>query len=177
MPSVEFKDLDIAKDLNKYLKNLGGNIEGVEFVANKRREDGSLTNKNILVFLKDGGRDFVTMTKQDTIKVQRAFTTTVANKMRTLKTKDVKRFSSQLNKIVVEALKQSLLTMIGIIEKRLKAGKDYKGSSLRTSKDLSDQYKKQKQDKYGHIYPVGIASGQLVDNVKPDEKNIKIIKK
>jgi hypothetical protein len=39
--------------------------------------------------------------------------------------------------------------------------------------DLSEDYAARKQKQHGFTHPIGVASGQLLDNVSPISKNIK----
>jgi hypothetical protein len=41
--------------------------------------------------------------------------------------------------------------------------------------DLSEEYAAYKKKKFGFTHPIGKATGQLIDNVAPSSKNIKLI--
>jgi hypothetical protein len=78
-----------------------------------------------------------------------------------------------MNAMVVSALSKALLELIRRIRSRIESGVDSNGNPI---KPLTPEYAKQKQAKYGFTDPVGTRTGQLIENLNPQPKNIRVEK-
>jgi hypothetical protein len=178
MEQLNLKGMPEIKKLVKLLNSLGSSYSGAEFLAKNRKElgQGHNTNRHILEWLKEDGRDFLSMTEADIKKIEKAFSDEVVRKTERIASRNAGNFGQALDSIMVSALRKAILCMVGIIQKRVEDGVDFKGSNLKSTADLTEDYKKQKQEKHGFQYPIGVATGQLLDNLNPNNQSVKIVK-
>jgi hypothetical protein len=85
-----------------------------------------------------------------------------------------KRAKEIANEIAGKALIASMEKVKDIIAERIESGVDYMGDKV---EELSDDYEEYKENKHGHIYPIGIATGQVIDNLTPGKRNIRLKRK
>jgi hypothetical protein len=173
MGDIDLKELTMANELMAKLREGGADIKGVVFASHGRKEDPSVTNSQVLEWLRDGGRDFKTITDDEVKEIEDAFIHEVERRMERLGTRDIKSIKNTMNSILVSGLKASLMKIISIIHTRIERGTVAGGASV---KQLSEEYSKVKQRKHGFTKPIGKATGQLLENLSQDVKNIKVIK-
>lgn len=173
MSDIDLKDLKLANELIVKLSDGGADIKGVSFNASSRKEDPSIDNRQILNWLKEGGRDFQSITEDESKEIEDVFIKEVERRFARLDESSIKNLKNTLNSILVSGLKKAILKLISIIHNHIVRGTVAGGGSVDA---LSPEYAKVKQRKYGFTHPIGVATGQLLDNLSPDVKNIKIIK-
>ena len=165
----------------KMLAKLGSKIRAVDLHAKNRQEDGGkrgLNNAQILEYLADGGRDFVMADDAIVKKTAQAIVDSVMEDMqqflkRVEKRKKGKRPESAEERVATEiasrAFKRAGEVWLEQITENIEAGK-WEGDG---SDRLNPDYEKRKQAKHGFAYPIGKATGQLLDNVAPKNRNLK----
>jgi hypothetical protein len=173
MSEMDFNDLKIANELMVKLREGGADIKAVAFNAYKRKEKPTDTNSKILNWLKEAGRDFTTISNAEAQEVEAAFTKEVNRRLARLSERDVKNLKNTMNSILVSGLSKALLKIIEIINTRIESGNIAGGGAVAP---LTQQYAKAKMKKHGFTKPIGVATGQLLDNLSQDVKNVKVIK-
>lgn len=173
MLEIGVKGLDEVQGFLKALRKLGSIIKAAELNA-KDRQDGDATNAQILDWQKEQGRDWISEDSEMNKAIEKAMSESFQesfNKV-TIKTmgKNPKGLASSIaSKGFLAAMDAAKKTVTERIEEQKGAG----GSSI---KELSEQYLKEKQRKYGFADPPGKATGQLLDNLAPGPRNTKLRK-
>jgi len=188
-------ELNAVRETMKTIEKLGATLKAAELNAKPRDEDASLNNAQILKYLAEGNtkaeklkkRDFISMGSGDAERIAKEYidnvgpalqrrADTISNKL-----KDVQRpvtleqaAKEAANKIAADALMAAMMEVKRIISDRIEKGVDWTGKPV---EDLEDDYKKQKERDHHHIYPIGNATGQVVDNLAPGKRNIRIKRK
>lgn len=165
------KDLNESAAIITKLSKLT-KIGGVEFLAYDRKEGTGATNKNILIWLKEQGRNYMDFTEKDLEIVDKSFMKEFNRRFAKIKNKPAQQLEKNLRSVFVSALRAAIFSMIEIIQQRILKEIDFEGRAV---EPLSEAYKKLKMKKFGHD-AIGIATGQLLDNLNQDNKNVRIIK-
>lgn len=151
-------------------------------------------NSEILSYLKTGGRDFITVLPQDVDAVQSAFVEEVIRRMPSAANAGSRNVAgamtlaagsafSKINDAATKHAKEvaraglikAMKTLMRTVSWRIKSQTAATGSL----KPLSKSYSEWKLRRYGFIIPIGVASGQLLDNINPDGtgiRNIRIVR-
>lgn len=171
MFTIEPEGLGKAKALLDVVMALGSAIRAVELNAKKRKEGGDNTNAEILEFLADSGRDFVTLSDADKREMESTLVAWLEKGLggNIRSGQDFRAFATE---IAAKAFTEAAKFWQDKISENIRNGKSKDGPV----EDLSPEYKNQKQKKYGFVYPIGVASGQLRDNVAPESRNLKLRK-
>jgi hypothetical protein len=173
MSNTLFKELDQAFELITQLKDAGATIEGGTYQARGRKDNAEITNAELLVWFQEKGRDFISLTDEDKKVIDEVVCKEIKRRVDRMANREIKSLKNTLNSIFASAIRKGLFAIVSIIEKRIEAGVVAGGGPVR---DLTEEYKKVKMRKHGFLYPVGVATGELLDSLQPDNKNIKIIK-
>jgi DNA-binding transcriptional MerR regulator len=187
--NIDFKarGLDEAlKEIKKIIKALekaGSSIKGVALHA-RNRDDSSASNAQILEWLKEGGRDFVTNSSEDNealakvaaAEIERRLNTALSKKAVAAKAAETGREASQVaTEISAAYLMAAMKKYMEQISDRIRSQKSNNGSL----KPLSESYAEWKKKKVGNAEPIGVLTGQLLDNLDGSGlggRNIKLIK-
>ena len=177
-----------------FLKQLGAVIENVELRGKKRLEDSSITNADVLLYLKEGNsrsedqkkRDYVSMTPEDARELATVFADVAASEYQKYLNRsqkqlakaqrtgqDVANLSKKIeaqatqkaNQIAAKAFMEAMKLAIEKISDRIKDERDFKGDKV---EQLSEEYEDQKRRDHGHIHPIGVATGQVLENLSPN---------
>jgi len=139
-----------------------------------REENSDKNNAEILGYLIKGGREFTSID----INNDRELISAVSSEMKKTileqidKYPNLKKESDRIAKqIMAKALMKGMEIAKKIISERISSGKNKDGSAV---KDLSLKYADYKEKTYGHKYPIGVATGQLLDNLGPGARNVRL---
>lgn len=164
----------------KILEKLGSKIRAVDLHAKQRQEGGrgDLNNAEILDFLAKGGRDFVIADDAMVKKTAEVITESIMADMQQFltkveKAKKGKRAASAEERVATQIATRAFLAAGEVwleqITENIESGK-WEGDG---SDKLNPEYEKRKQAKHGFAYPIGKATGQLLDNLAPKNRNLK----
>jgi hypothetical protein len=187
--NIDFKATgldDAIKELGKMIKALekaGSSIKGVA-LHSRNRDDSSASNAQILEWLKEGGRDFVTNSSEDNealakvaaAEIERRLNTALSKKAVASKAAETGREASQVATEISAAYHMAAMKKyMEQISDRIRSQKSNNGSL----KPLSESYADWKKKKVGNAEPIGVLTGQLLDNLDGSGlggRNIKLIK-
>lgn len=164
----------MQKRLKMLEKVCGGKAYKAVELRPKQRKDGDHTNAEIMKFLAEQGRDFRHPDSKELDEIGRAFIKEIETKFKTLAEKtNVEKAAKNVSGLGFrEAMKVYMASTTERIEEAI-----WKGDG---DKQLSEKYEKFKQRVYGFTYPIGKATGQLLDNLNPHgpaARNIKVTRK
>ena len=168
MMSLDVKGLGKAQKLLKVLGKLGNSIRAVDLNAKSRQDSSEKNNAEILEHLAEGGRDFVTPTDETMKKITRALVDNLELEIRKLKTSKAS-VTGAAKKAAANAFHAAAMVWQEEITRRIKE-QDWVGDGG----DLSPEYAKYKENKYGFQTPIGVATGQVRDNVAPERRNLRL---
>lgn len=146
--------------------------------AKERHDNATLNNAEILQFLARQGRNFVTPSRDALRDIDKAALKEIEKGLAKYK---VGRSGSRIvNKgemneakargVIGNALRSAAKVWQKEITRRIEEG-DFEGDG---DPKLSEEYEKYKEKLYNFAYPIGKATGQLLDNVRPDTRNLKL---
>ena len=183
---IETKGLAEAQELLATLEKMGAKKRSVDLHGKERLESGSSANNaQIMEWLKDTGRDFITPTQDMMAKIGqklsdeiedglvKAYARRAARAIKAhAKQKPYKpKGDDQLARSVMNrALKNAMFEAMEIMTERIEKQETADG----VLKELTEAYAAYKQKKFGFTTPIGKATGQLIDNLEPAARNIKL---
>ena len=163
----------------KSLEKLGVVYKAIDLHA-RGRPDAAASNAEVLDGLAKQGRNFVDPDAGDVQRFAQAFADSVIKNMQRAlakvgtKTKTGKTITAE--KLALElsgkAYRAAAQEWLKEISRRIES-QDWIGDG---DSDLSPKYKKRKLAKFGFTKPIGVASGQVLDNVSPKTRNLKLRK-
>jgi hypothetical protein len=205
-PTLETEGLEVVARVLDALASLGSKIGAVELNSIEREGIGP-TNAELLRFLagldrdgkiRDGAqkRDFITPSEEDLEDISEAFANEIERRVSNEFSEDVgygvkdrmillnewfksgfgKKLSSFASQMAGAALKKAMLKYMEQVTDRIDYGRT---NNPPFDRRLSEQYEKWKKNVYGFAYPIGKATGQLIDNLNPDglgSRNIRLKK-
>ena len=147
MIELEAKGLDdIIRKLEKMQSEIGG-IRGVELNPIPRAE-GDVSNADLLEYLKLQGHDFITLSASEENRIAQAFDKELQRRID----------RDQMEKAAAAgALRSAMNAYMDIVSEKIE--------SQEGAGELTEAYKKQKIEQYGFDKPIGVATGQLRDNL------------
>jgi len=207
-PTLETEGLEVIARVLDALASLGSKIGSVE-LNSVGREETSTKNGEILRFLagldRDGNpvdgvpkRDFITPSEADLEEISEAFAEEIERrcsgefsesaglgiKDRTILLNEwfrsgfgKKKLSAFASQMSGAALKKAMLKYMEQVSCRIDYGRT---NNPPFDRRLSERYEKWKRDVFGFAYPIGKATGQLIDNLNPDglgSRNIRLKKR
>ena len=185
MISIDVKGLEDAKELLAYLHDLGNVVQNAEVLGHQRQEQPGLNNAEVLQYLgeqnpkskRNTKRDFYSMSAEEqAVVVDRPFLEKLWESVEKIAAKPVvvagrlKSQAAYASQAMGNSLKAACLSYLRWVTDNIESQR-WKGGG---SSSLSEEYADTKQRKYGFTQPIGKASGQLIDNVAPNAKNIKL---
>jgi hypothetical protein len=195
--TLETHGLETARDVLGALHKLGSSLRAVE-LNSVSREDSEATNAEILKWLVYTGRDFITASDQDADEIAKAFSAELERRLGAefseeafwyklnereqqsgKKWNENERRENQeklANELAAASLKEAMHKYMYQVSERIDYGRT---NNPPFNKILNEQYEKWKKNVYGFAYPIGKATGQLIDNLNPDglgSRNIRLKK-
>ena len=181
---VSVEGLEEAKCTLQIINQMGNVFKGVELNAKSRKDDDSmarsLTNGDILDYMAGPKqrRDFVAMTDELLHKIDVAISNEIERRLQEQQLSEsekagVEDSKRRANEIGAAAFTKGALVWNEEITRRINSG-DWLGGG---DSELNPEYEKQKQKKHGFTRPIGVATGQVLDNVSPSKRNIRPISK
>lgn len=171
--SLDTEGVQRLNTLVKVLKRLGAAIAAVELHGIKRN-DSSADNAEILGWLADQGRDFVTPSDSDIAKIEKAFVAEVERRSGLLLDSiPMKDSAAKLKRSGIDAQMASEIAGASFIA-AIKEWMDQVGDRIDAQKtnnppfnaQLTPAYEAWKKTKTGGwAYPIGKFTGQLLDNL------------
>jgi hypothetical protein len=174
------------------LDEIGNRVKGIE-LKGKTREDSSENNAEVAEFLAKSGRDFFKPTQEVAEEIAGIIADRIESELERVpkrgkhkgsalggtgsrfkailgSKKVVRRATAAASKAYREGLKHWMQGVLDNIRKQ----RTFDGSIIQ---GLSLEYKIWKLDKFGFAEPVGVASGQLKENLDPSKSgNIRLLK-
>ena len=189
IPIIEIDGIEEAQDLIQKLHALGSSIQSAEVNGRARKEDGRKNNAQVLRWLgenhKGGNRNFWEMTQAETDTIViKPFVKKLMDSLNEMgnhptkssmkaaavaKLGDVKKAAQWANQKMGNAMKAACNAYLRWVSANIENG-NWKGSAG----DLDSAYADLKKKRHGFTHPIGVATGQLLDNVAPSKKNIQI---
>jgi hypothetical protein len=177
MIQVEVTGLENSMAMLQTLEKIAKVKRSADLNAKQRIEEGD-NNAEILEYLADGGRDFVTPSKKSLDEMDKSALAEIEKSLATFKvTTTGGRITSksalsqqQAKAVLSKALVAAAQDWMREITRRINES-DWIGDGDR---QLSEEYEKAKKKKHGFAYPIGKATGQLLANVAPGIRNIKL---
>jgi hypothetical protein len=141
------------------LKKAGSEYSGVTLSGSSRIDDPKVRNSEILEYLGKSGRKF---TEPFQFEVQQIAQAAVEEYMKRLQIAFDSAGKKQkwARQTSAAALRASMIEYMTAVKSHIENGQAPGGV-----KDLSDPYKDRKNRKYGFVYPIGKASGQLIEDL------------
>jgi hypothetical protein len=178
MFQIEHSGLNESKALLESLFKIAGVRRSADLNAKERQEGGGDNNAEILDHLAKGGRDFVTPSKDAQREIDQACLREIEKGLKKYEstasqgriTPSKAMTQSKAKQVMGKALVEAAKEWNKEITRRIEEG-DWTGDGDRK---LSEEYEKHKQNKYKFAYPIGKATGQVLDNVGPGTRNIKL---
>ena len=189
-------ELDSMRQTMHMVEKLGATVTAAELNAKNREEDQNTNNAQVLKYLAHGNtrakklkkRDFVSMGSDNAATRAEKYTEEVNRVMqkqadrnanalkkgKKTKAQIEKSASRDANKAAADGLIAAMEEVKRIIAERIDNGVDWEGAQI---EDLEDDYKKQKERDHHHVYPIGNATGQVIDNLAPGKRNIRLRRK
>jgi hypothetical protein len=176
---IKHEGLEEANMLLEALAKIAKVKRSADLNSKTRQEtDSVLNNAEIFDFLARGGRDFVTPSKKALSDIDKAALAAIEKGLLKYKvghkggriTNAGKMTQAQARGVQAKALVAAAQVWMKEITRRINDG-DFTGDG---DPKLEEEYEKWKQKLYGYAYPIGKATGQLLDNVAPGTRNIKI---
>lgn len=194
MMSIEVDGLEEAQEMLAFLHGLGNTIMAAQVLGHSRKEDPSKNNKQVLEWLGEnhpgGNRNFHSLTDAEQQKMNKIFVDKLHKALKKYEKRALKRniaigrallkggpsaaiakqqqFASNT---MAQALRATCMEYLKWLTTNIEQGQ-WRGSGG----DLDAEYAEQKQKKHGFTHPIGVATGQLLDNVAPSSKNIELVK-
>jgi hypothetical protein len=164
----------VQKQLSYLERITSGKVYRTAELMAKKREDGDEFSAKILEYLADQGRDFRDIDKGETEKVAEAFLDQIMTRFHTVsaKTGEQRAALNASNK----GFRDAMLKLMEHVSKHINDAKWTGGGS----KKLSENYARIKEARHGFRYPIGKATGQLLDALNPKgpaSRNIRIKRK
>jgi hypothetical protein len=176
---VEHSGLEEANMMLKALEKIARVRRSADLNSKHRREGNSkLNNAEIFKFLADGGRDFVTPSSKALEAIDKAAVAKIEQGLARYKVGHKggrlinagNMTQSQARQVQAKALVDAAQVWMAEITRRINDG-DWTGDG---DPKLVEEYERYKNKKFGFAYPIGKATGQLLDNVAPGTRNIKL---
>jgi viroplasmin and RNaseH domain-containing protein len=149
--SVEAEGLDQATKTLEALKKIGDLVSSAEIRLRSRNPE---SNTMILAKLAEEGRDFISLTDEECDTLAKIYAARVELGVNS-KTQTMDAVIEDAWVLVMERYKS-------FIVEHIERGKSATGSL----KDLSSATKQMKTRKWGFAYPIGKASGELIEAIK-----------
>jgi hypothetical protein len=177
---IEVTGLESSKAMLQSLEKIAKVKRAVDLVAFNRHDPWSkgMDNAQVLRSLASGGRDFTPPSKKALEKMDSAALEIIEKGLKkyevtATKTKIV--FKNKMTDVKARQVLSSALMNVAKewkreITRRIREA-DWVGGGSTT---LVDWYAAWKQKEFGFVYPIGKATEQLLENVKPDRKNLKL---
>lgn len=174
MLDIKTKGLEQAMALLKTLQHMGNAIKAVQLLG-KDREDSNKNNAEIITFLIKQDRDFFSADESMISRIDKKMVEIMEEELTKQTLQRVKTGKSQKSVAQAVAAKAFLAGMEiakEIMVERIESQTTVDGSA---PAELSEQYANWKQAKFGFT-TIGKATGQLLDNLAPGSRNIKLRK-
>lgn len=178
MFQVKQSGLEEADMMLQALQRISKVRRSADLNSKQRHEaDSTMNNAQILKFLDDGGRDFVTPSSKALDEMDKAAVTMIEKGLAKYRvghqggriTNAGKMTQAQARGVQSNAIGAAAQIWLKEITRRVKEG-DWTGDG---DPKLVEEYEKWKRKTFGFAYPIGKATGQLLDNVAPGSRNIK----
>ena len=182
---IQTQGLAQAQDLLATLKKMGAKPRSVDLHGKQRLEGNDANNAEVLGWLKNTGRDFITPTKEMMDEIGEALKNEIEEGLIKAKARRAARAvtasakqtpykpkgDDQLAKSVMNrALKNAMFKAMKIMSDRINNQETADGVLT----ELTEKYAAYKQKKFGFTRPIGKATGQLIDNLAQSARNIKL---
>jgi hypothetical protein len=167
MLSFSAVGLDNAVDTLECVKDMSTLVYGAQLRMNSRSDGSNFNNAEIAAQLIKDHRDFFNISSAEIKSIEKAFASAVQDAMDASRIKKGKG-----KKFASIAYTESMKMYMDIVKRHILTGTSAKGGI----RDLSEKYKKDKQREFGFVYPIGVATRQLLENFDtPNYRNIEII--
>lgn len=151
-----FKDVE---DMLRELQRIGTKITGAKLLSIPRADSGGFTNRQIVERQAELGRDVVTTTKAQSEKIAKAFAAEVEKRAQAAVDKGR---DFPVDGTAAAAMRKAMKEYIKIAAKKIKSQTQTDGSGF---VELSEDYAWYKEEKFGFVEPILVATGQLRDNL------------
>jgi hypothetical protein len=179
---------EVIAEAMAFVRSLGSEFRGVDLRGKTRVTDDDeeigLNNATVAQWLADGGRDFFSSDQiiADrcagiiTAEIERRLAAAARRKPRkTRRGAKPRSKQRQINNITGGALRLAMYAYIEYVRARILQGRLADGSG---PDELSVAYAAHKRKEFGFTHPIGVASGQLLDNLDSmNTGNIRLRKK
>jgi uncharacterized protein len=177
MISLETNGMEEVKAILESIAKYTSSISGAELRA-KSRSEGAATNAEIIQeYLIDQDRDFVTLSETESESIAQTMANRIERAVEEIKAGEIKSsIERKVDNAIADGYIKAIQRYMEIVTEHIEQGKSSAGSFEGT---LSPKYAARKQAKYGFDYPIGKASGQLLDNLDSGgagKANIRVIK-
>lgn len=167
MLSFSAVGLDNAVDTLECVKEMTTLVYGAQLRMKTRNDGSNLDNAEIAQQLIKDRRDFFNMTSEEIKQIEKTFASAIRDAMDASRIKKGKG-----KKFASIAYTESMKMYMEIVKRHILTGTSAKGGI----KDLSDKYKVSKMKEFGFVYPIGVATRQLLENFEAGNyRNIEII--
>lgn len=181
MFTVEIEGIDGVIGMLETIQYLGADINTAELNGRLRKE--SQVNNSTLLrgFSELHGRKYLPLDDEEDEEISEAVSKEIVRTFDyeferrdiSKKTKIIGKEEAKniANQITSKALLAAMEKAKAIITRRIEDGVDKDGVAV---SDLDPNYKKKKEKEFGFAYPIGVATGQLLDNLAPGARNVRL---
>lgn len=183
MIEIEAEGLESAMALMETL-NTKPQIKGITCNTRDRLESNGVNNRQIMEWLAERGRDFFsindmivreldqTMVKAMEKELDKQLKASIRREKARKRGNYIKHSKKkEANVVATRGFRAAMKRLLQIVNERIDNQVTATGG---TPSALSEAYQVEKEFKYGFTIPIGVATGQLRDNIVPGNRNIKL---
>lgn len=176
MLTIEQKGLEQAMNMLKTINRLGNAVKSLELRAKDRIESKAPNNAKIMQQLIRDERDFFSPNDELIAEMDKAMVFAMEQEL-IKQTKIVAAGHKSMKQAATVVASKGFIEASEVwrrtIVKRIEGGRTAQGT---VPKELSEKYKKWKLKIVNFTHPIGKLTGQLLDNMAPGRRNIKLRK-
>jgi len=183
MIEIEAQGLQAAMELMQTLQTQP-QVKGIVVNTKERAEGTGINNKQIMEWLSDSGRDFfsanqIVVKELDQVMVE-AMEKELKKQLNMAQKREKARRrgtffkrskKKEANVVATKGFRAAMKRLLQIVTERIEQQITASGAPPAA---LSESYQVEKEFKHGFTIPIGVATGQLLDNITPGNRNIKL---
>ena len=181
MFTVEIEGIDEIIGQLKTIQYLGADINTAELNGRLRKESAVNNSTLLRGFSERHNRKYLPLDNEEDEEISSAAANEIVKTLDyeferrniSKKTKIIGKEEAKniANQIMSKALLAAMEKVKEIITRRIENGTDLNGMTV---PDLKPEYKRKKEREFGFAYPIGVATGQLIDNLSPGARNVRL---
>ncbi|MCP4677718.1 MAG: hypothetical protein GY854_19815 [Deltaproteobacteria bacterium] len=173
------KEIDAMKKTMQTLEKMGSAVKAAVLKSRQHqnqypevKKDPGLSNRQVLEYMADQGRDFIGPTSNEVTSIAQAYVDEAGKRLAAQNAgkSKIKNPKAAASNISGHGFKAAGFRWMEIATDRIE-DEGWEGDGEHS---LNPEYERKKIEDIGRAHPIGIRSGQVADNLKPAKKNIKL---